>query len=80
MASSPVLLTVIKPWMCAICYGFWRDRRSCVIYQRDRNPKQIGFITIKAGMISVLLLAALYLCLFYLGATSHAVSVFADQH
>ncbi|HEJ9514425.1 TPA: branched-chain amino acid transport system II carrier protein [Proteus mirabilis] len=42
------------------------------------NPKQIGFITIKAGMISVLLLAALYLCLFYLGATSHAVSVFAD--
>ncbi|MBG2991182.1 branched-chain amino acid transport system II carrier protein [Proteus mirabilis] len=42
------------------------------------NPKQIGLITIKAGMISVLLLAALYLCLFYLGATSHAVSVFAD--
>ncbi|MBG2915046.1 branched-chain amino acid transport system II carrier protein [Proteus terrae subsp. cibarius] len=42
------------------------------------EPRQIGFITVKAGMISVLLLAALYLCLFYLGATSHSVSVFAD--
>lgn len=42
------------------------------------DPHQIGRITVKAGMISVLLLAALYLCLFYLGATSNAVSVFAD--
>ncbi|CRL63239.1 branched-chain amino acid transport system II carrier protein [Proteus penneri] len=42
------------------------------------EPRQIGFITVKAGMISVLLLAALYLCLFYLGATSYSVSVFAD--
>lgn len=31
-------------------------------------------ITIKAGLIAVGLLAALYICLFYLGATSDAVS------
>ncbi|EMN4128483.1 MULTISPECIES: branched-chain amino acid transport system II carrier protein [Providencia] len=38
------------------------------------EPRQVAFITIKAGLISVSLLAALYICLFYLGATSEVVA------
>lgn len=38
------------------------------------SPQDVVFITIKAGLIAVGLLAALYICLFYLGATSDAVS------
>lgn len=38
------------------------------------QPRQVAFITIKAGLISVSLLAALYICLFYLGATSELVA------
>lgn len=37
-------------------------------------PQEVVVITIKAGLIAVGLLAALYICLFYLGATSDAVS------
>ncbi|AWC94816.1 TPA: branched-chain amino acid transport system II carrier protein [Morganella morganii subsp. morganii] len=38
------------------------------------SPQDVVVITIKAGLIAVGLLAALYICLFYLGATSDAVS------
>ncbi|HDF2341106.1 TPA: branched-chain amino acid transport system II carrier protein [Morganella morganii] len=38
------------------------------------SPQEVVVITIKAGLIAVGLLAALYICLFYLGATSDAVS------
>lgn len=38
------------------------------------SPQDVVIITIKAGLIAVGLLAALYICLFYLGATSDAVS------
>ncbi|HBZ7486903.1 branched-chain amino acid transport system II carrier protein [Morganella morganii] len=38
------------------------------------SPQDAVVITIKAGLIAVGLLAALYICLFYLGATSDAVS------
>lgn len=38
------------------------------------EPRQVATITIKAGLISVSLLAALYICLFYLGATSEQVA------
>ncbi|BBG59126.1 branched-chain amino acid transporter [Providencia rustigianii] len=38
------------------------------------EPRQVAIITIKAGLISVSLLAALYICLFYLGATSEQVA------
>ncbi|MBT0396181.1 branched-chain amino acid transport system II carrier protein [Morganella morganii subsp. morganii] len=38
------------------------------------SPQNVVVITIKAGLIAVGLLAALYICLFYLGATSDAVS------
>lgn len=38
------------------------------------SPHDVVVITIKAGLIAVGLLAALYICLFYLGATSDAVS------
>lgn len=38
------------------------------------QPRTVAFITIKAGLISVSLLAALYICLFYLGATSDLVA------
>ncbi|MBW5406282.1 branched-chain amino acid transport system II carrier protein [Morganella morganii] len=38
------------------------------------SPQEVVVITIRAGLIAVGLLAALYICLFYLGATSDAVS------
>ncbi len=38
------------------------------------SPQEVVVITIKAGLIAVGLLAALYICLFYLGATSDSVS------
>ncbi|WP_273745650.1 branched-chain amino acid transport system II carrier protein [Morganella morganii] len=38
------------------------------------SPQEVVVITIKAGLIAVCLLAALYICLFYLGATSDMVS------
>lgn len=38
------------------------------------SPQDVVVITIKARLIAVGLLAALYICLFYLGATSDAVS------
>lgn len=38
------------------------------------SPQEVVVITIKAGLIAVGLLAALYICLFYLGATSDVVS------
>lgn len=38
------------------------------------QPRTVALITIKAGLISVSLLAALYICLFYLGATSEQVA------
>ncbi|WP_119312716.1 branched-chain amino acid transport system II carrier protein [Morganella morganii] len=38
------------------------------------SPQDVVVITIKAGLIAVGLLAALYICLFYLGATSDAIS------
>ncbi len=43
------------------------------------QPKMVRFLTFKAGLISVALLSLLYLCLFYLGATSAPVAAGASN-
>ncbi|KAE9529868.1 branched-chain amino acid transport system II carrier protein [Testudinibacter aquarius] len=63
--------------LSAMAFGGIVARALAVKQVSDK--KTILQYTLSAGAISVLLLSTLYICLFYLGATSHSVAVEATN-